>query len=83
MTGLDGNAVGGLLHVIFGQETTAAMARCAHCGAAWRMAEARVYQGAGTVLRCPRCDEVIMVIVERGAVASVDAQGLADLDWHA
>jgi hypothetical protein len=80
MDALDGNAIGGLLHEVFGVEMTAARAVCAHCGAAGLVAEMRVYLRApGTVARCRSCDAVLIVLVEVRGMVSVDLSGLADL----
>ncbi|OLT05712.1 hypothetical protein BJF90_01595 [Pseudonocardia sp. CNS-004] len=79
MTALDGNAIAGMLQTAFGQDMTAAPGTCAGCGAASRLGQARVYRGAGTVLRCPNCEGVLMVIIENGGVMGIDAQGLTDL----
>lgn len=79
MSDLDGNSVAGLLHNAFGRDMTAATGTCAHCGSSSTLAYASVYRSAGTVLRCPHCDGLLMAIIERGDVLSVDAQGLAQL----
>jgi hypothetical protein len=80
MEALDGNAIGGLLLEVFGVEMTTARGVCAHCGAAGRVAEMRVYLRApGAVARCRSCGAVLMVLVQIRGVASVDRSGLADL----
>jgi recombinational DNA repair protein (RecF pathway) len=61
---LDGNAVAGVLQEVFAVETTTAIATCGGCGAAGPIAALHVYRGAGIVLRCPHCDNVIGKIVE-------------------
>lgn len=77
---LDGNAIGGLLHDVFGTEMTTAAATCATCGATRPMAETVVYLRApGTVVRCRSCTAVLMVVVRRGEQNCVDASGLAAL----
>ncbi len=59
---VDGNAMGGLLMDVFGQEMTDARGCCASCGAEHVMAELVVYRsGPGDVLRCPSCTTVLMV----------------------
>jgi hypothetical protein len=58
---LDGNVLGGLLHELFGADMTAAPHTCRSCGTERPVAEHRVYLGAGTVLRCPVCDEIALV----------------------
>ncbi len=80
MDALDGNAIGGLLHEVFGVEMTTARGVCAHCGAAGQVAEMRVYRRApGTVARCRSCGAVLMVLVEVRGMTSVDLSGLVDL----
>lgn len=77
---LDGNAIAGTLFAVFGEEMTTATAGCAHCGEATCVAELRVYLRApGTVARCPRCDNVVMVLVEAHGLTCVDMSGLAAL----
>lgn len=66
---LDGNAAGGLLGEIFTHEMTAARVRCASCGNVAMIGASPLYMGhpaPGGVLRCVRCDRVLMVFVERG-----------------
>ena len=79
MNALDGNAVAGLLHDLFGQEMTQVAATCAHCGERSILARVKVFRGPGTVLLCPGCDGRMMVIVHRDGVACVDAEGLSAL----
>jgi len=77
---LDGNAIGGLLHDVFGAEMTTAVGTCGSCGAVRQVAELVVYQpGLGTVVRCRSCQSVLMVFVEVRGVTCVDLQGLASL----
>ena len=80
MDAVDGNAIGGLLIDIFGTEMTAASSTCATCGATRPVAELVVYRRApGTVVRCRTCGSILMVLVRRTDVTSVDLSGLADL----
>src|SRR4051794_27861531 len=58
---LDGNALGGLLEELFGAEMTGAQHTCQSCGAERPVAAHRLYLGAGTVLRCPVCDQIALV----------------------
>ena len=61
---LDGNAVGGLVAELFGEDLTGAMGRCPDCGTAGELATLRAYTNApGVVLRCASCDSVQLVIV--------------------
>jgi hypothetical protein len=77
---LDGNAIGGLLHEVFGTEMTAATGTCANCGAISQVAEFTVFLHApGTVARCRNCLAVLMVIVSAHGMNCVDLRGLAEL----
>jgi hypothetical protein len=60
---LDGNAVAGVLQEVFAVEMTTAIGTCGTCGAAGPIGALHVYRGAGIVLRCPHCDNVIGKIV--------------------
>ena len=73
---LDGNAVAGLLHDVFGAEMTTATGTCDHCGASAPVGAVHVFRSAGVVLRCPSCGGVLATIVTRRADACVDLSGL-------
>lgn len=78
---LDGNAIGGLLHEVFGTEMTTAVGTCATCGATSQVAETVVYLDApGTVARCRACASVLMVLTRVRARNCVDLRGLAALE---
>jgi hypothetical protein len=80
MQALDGNAIGGLLHEVFGTEMTTATGTCATCGATGPVAECVVYLRApGTVVRCRACSSVLMVFVKVRDMNCVDLHGLAAL----
>jgi hypothetical protein len=81
MDALDGNAIGGMLIDVFGEDMTAASSTCAICGAIRPMAELVVYMRApGTVVRCRTCGSVLMVLVKaHGVSCVVDMAGLASL----
>ncbi len=80
MDALDGNAIGGLLHEVFGTEMTASVGTCATCGATGPLAECVVYNRApGTVVRCRVCASMLMVIVSARGMNCVDLRGLAVL----
>ena len=64
---LDGNAVAGLLQEVFAVEMTAAIGTCAGCGASEPVGAVHVYRGAGIVLRCPHCDNLLAKVVKDGA----------------
>jgi len=77
MEALDGNAIAGELFEVFGEEMTTAVGTCAHCGASGVIAEQRVYLRApGTVVRCPHCDGVTIVLVTIEGSARIDLAGL-------
>ena len=61
---LDGNAVAGVLQEVFAAEMTTAIGTCANCGAVEPIGALHVYRGAGIVLRCPHCNDVIGKIVQ-------------------
>jgi hypothetical protein len=80
-TYLDGNAIGGLLWEVFGVEMTVATGVCGGCGATRPVAELHVYvRAAGTVVRCPSCDNVLMTVVEAPDRRWVGLAGLARLE---
>jgi DNA-directed RNA polymerase subunit RPC12/RpoP len=61
---LDGNVIAGPLFEYFGVEMTTVSGTCIHCGATNQIAELRVYNRApGTVVRCPNCGDVVIVLV--------------------
>ena len=80
MEPVDGNAIGGLLHEVFGTEMTGAASVCGTCGDARPVAVLVVYlQAPGTVVRCRTCDSVLMVFVTAHDRTCVDLHGLAVL----
>ena len=61
---LDGNAAAGLLQEIFVPEITTAQMQCEACGFTGAVGSLRVYAAPmGAVLRCTRCDSVVMSAV--------------------
>ena len=64
---LDGNAVAGLLQEVFAVEMTAANGTCNACGGTNPVGALHVFRGAGVVLRCPDCDDVMVTIVRGDA----------------
>jgi Family of unknown function (DUF6510) len=78
---LDGNAIAGSLHDVFGAEMTTAVGVCASCGARAMLAECEVYlRGPGIVARCRSCSGVLIVLVTIRGRTCVDLRGLATLD---
>jgi Family of unknown function (DUF6510) len=58
---LDGNAVAGMLGEIFTDELTTDAAACDACGAANQVGALMAYvHGMGAVLRCTRCEAVVL-----------------------
>lgn len=76
---LDGNAIAGLLHEVFGTEMTEATGTCANCGKSGQVGAVHVFRSAGVVLRCPHCGNVLAKIVERQTQACIDLLGLSAL----
>ena len=80
MYDLDGNAIAAPLFDVFGVEMTTAVGTCRGCGWAGPLAELAVYTVTpGVVARCPRCDTLLLVIVDRRGMACVDLEGFASL----
>ena len=77
---VDGNAVAGLLREVFAVEMTTAIGTCAGCGAAEAIGAVHVFQGAGTVLRCPHCDNTLMKIVRDDTRLWIGFPGLRTLE---
>ena len=78
---LDGNAIGGELFEVFGVEMTVASGVCAECGAVEQVARLEVYvRAAGTVVRCPHCDAVLMRIVRGPDRVWLDLGGVRSLE---
>lgn len=78
---LDGNAAAGHLYDAFGAEMTSAQCTCRWCGLKCLVAEVRAYLSApGTVLRCRRCENALMVLTDVRGVTCVDLGGLAALE---
>ena len=77
---LDGNAVAGLLQEVFAVEMTTAVGTCASCGADGPVGAAHVYRGAGIVLRCRHCNNVLAKIVKNDSQVWIDFQGIRTLE---
>ncbi len=60
---LDGNALAGALSQIFVPDTTGARLTCAACGRVRPLAEGRLDESAGKVLRCADCSAVLLRLV--------------------
>jgi hypothetical protein len=77
---LDGNAAAGLLREVFATEVTNARGTCDGCGAVDAVGAVHVYRSAGTVLRCPHCDCVLMLIVEGRSRIWIHLRGLRSFE---
>jgi NAD-dependent SIR2 family protein deacetylase len=74
---LDGNAAGGILREIFPFEMTMAEVTCTKCSATGPIGTLAAYMhGMGTILRCPRCDNVLIRIVHAKGRYWLDMQGV-------
>jgi hypothetical protein len=81
MDRLDGNAIAGTLLDVFGREMTAVVGTCGGCGRVSPLAEVAVYLlSPGVVARCPTCDNLLIVIVDRRGMACVELAGFASFD---
>ena len=76
---VDGNAVAGVLQEVFAVEITTALGTCAGCGATEAVGAMHVFQGAGIVLRCPHCDNVMVKLVKGDGRVWVDFSGVRTL----
>ena len=76
---LDGNAIAGLLQEVFAVEMTTATATCDGCGEAGPVGAAHVFRGAGVVMRCPHCENVLVTIVKDGAHVRIGFRGIRTL----
>ena len=75
---LDGNVLAGPLTEVFAFDPTTALVCCASCGDVSALACAMVYDNPmGLVVRCHRCDNVLMVVVERPDRACLTARGMS------
>jgi hypothetical protein len=79
-TMLDGNAIAGLLQEVFAAEVTTAICTCRGCGASEPIGAVRVFVGAGTVLRCPHCETVLVTIARIGERLSLTFRGVESLE---
>ena len=62
---LDGNAAAGLLQEIFVPDITTAQIQCNACGSAGAVGSLRLYAAPmGAVLRCTRCDDILLRAVQ-------------------
>jgi Family of unknown function (DUF6510) len=76
---LDGNAVAGLLQEVFAVEMTTAIGTCNACDATEAVGALHVFRGAGIVMRCPRCENVLVTVVRGNARVWIGYAGLRTL----
>ena len=73
---LDGNAAAGILSELFAPDLTAARATCARCGDSGAVGALLVYaHGMGTVMRCARCDGVVLCVTRTATQVWLDPTG--------
>ena len=80
---LDGNAAAGIFRELFVREMTVARGACASCGTIAQMGAQHLYMfplSPGAVLRCNRCQAVLMVVVHRDGRYRMGLQGLSWLE---
>jgi Zn finger protein HypA/HybF involved in hydrogenase expression len=77
---VDGNAIAGMLQEVFAVEMTTAVARCSGCGASEPVGAVHVFRGAGVVLRCPHCGNVLAKIVHSDTRMWLDFPGMQALE---
>jgi hypothetical protein len=77
---LDGNAIAGVLHEVFTVEMTTAVGTCRGCGANEAVGAMHAYRGAGIVLRCPHCANVLVKIVRDDTRMWIDFPGVRTLE---
>ena len=83
---LDGNAAAGLLQDLFAHEVTTTRGRCAACGTIAEMGVQHLYMypGApGAVLRCARCENVLLVLVQEDERVRLSVPGCRWLEMRA
>jgi len=76
---LDGNAIAGLLREVFAVEMTTAVGKCNACGETEPIGALRVFRGAGTAMRCPHCDHVLVTIVKDDSRLWIGLAGVSTL----
>jgi len=77
---LDGNAIAGLLQGVFAVEITTAIGTCDGCGATESVGAIHVFRGAGYVMRCPHCRNVLVTIVRDDARTWIGFPGMRTLE---
>ena len=74
---LDGNAAAGMLQAIFPFDMTLAQVTCTGCGITNVIGATAAYMHEmGTIVRCPRCDNVLIRIVHARGRYLLDMRGV-------
>ena len=77
MEHLDGNVLAGPASDLFPSEPTTTRGQCLSCSDVATLAQAMVYGAPmGYVVRCRRCDSVLVVITERAGHKTLNMPGL-------
>jgi hypothetical protein len=80
---LDGNAAAGLMREVFVHDMSAARGACASCGNVAAVGSQHLYMfslAPGAVLRCSRCEAVLLVFVHAGGRYRLGLRGLTWLE---
>jgi Family of unknown function (DUF6510) len=80
---LDGNAAAGMLREVFAADLTTARGACAACGSVAEIGSQHAYMyhlSPGAVLRCTRCQAVLLVWVHGGGRYRLGLRGLTWLE---
>lgn len=81
---VDGNAAGGLLLELFGQDMTGARATCAHCDHEAALADAVAeMDAAGVILLCRGCGHTLVTYLRTEGRRTLSIGGLMTLQWPA
>ena len=74
---LDGNAAAGMLQEIFPFDMTLVQVTCTGCGTTNVIGATAAYMyGMGTIVRCPRCDNVLIRIMHARGRYLLDMRGV-------
>jgi hypothetical protein len=77
---LDGNAVAGLLQEVFAVEMTTAVGTCDGCGASEPIGAVHAFLGAGVVLRCRHCSNVLAKVTKSDSRIWITLPGIRSLE---
>ena len=78
---LDGNAAAGMLQAIFPFDMTLVETTCSGCGATNALGATAAYMhGMGTIVRCPRCDNVLIRVGQVKGRYFLDMRGVRVLE---